>query len=154
MANMTTRCRRILRAAMTAILTPVTGIGSVHATPQEVARLIEQIAGNRVLHTGRIEFDTPRIAEDGNNVLVGLDAESPMTETDYVKTVYLLAEGNPNPVVAVFHFSPMSGRASLVTRIRLAKSQRLVGIAAMSDGALFRTETWIDVTIGGCGTTN
>ena len=36
--------------------------------------------------------------------------DSPMTETDHIKTVYILADGNPSPNVAKFFFTPEMDR--------------------------------------------
>jgi len=42
-----------------------------------------------------IWLDLPEIAEHGNQVQVSFDIESPLTESDHIKTVYILADGNP-----------------------------------------------------------
>src|SRR3546814_16037865 len=74
-----------------------------------------------------------------------------MTEASYVESVTLLADGNPNPAVATFHFTPMSGEASATTRIHLAKTQNVVAVAKLSAGAVFMDKKLAKVTIGGCG---
>ncbi len=74
-----------------------------------------------------------------------------MTKDDYVKSVMLLADGNPLPGVATFHFTPMSGEASATTRIRLAKTQNVVAVAQMSNGEVYMDKKQVKVTIGGCG---
>lgn len=100
---------------------------------------------------GGVTLDVPQIAENGNTVSVGVTVDSPMTADNYVKTVHIFAEGNPNPEVCSVHFTPQSGLASAYTRIRLAKTQNVVAIAQMSDGS-FKSETVeVKVTIGGCG---
>ena len=50
-----------------------------------------------------IYLDLPEIAENGNQVKVSFEMDSPMTESDHVKTVYILADGNPSPNVAKFY---------------------------------------------------
>jgi len=52
--------------------------------------------------------------------------------------------------VAIFHFTPRSGRATVSTRIRLATSQTLVAVARMSDGSYWTTQTSVIVTLAGC----
>ena len=74
-----------------------------------------------------------------------------MTDDDYVESVVILAEGNPLPSVATFNFSPASGEAVASTRMRLAKTQNVVAIAKMSNGAVFSDTREVKVTIGGCG---
>jgi sulfur-oxidizing protein SoxY len=101
--------------------------------------------------SGLINLDLPQIAENGNTVPVGIQVESPMTADNYVKTVHLFAEGNPNPEVCSLHFTPASGAAKASTRIRLAKTQNIVAVAEMSDGSFRRETVEVKVTIGGCG---
>ena len=62
-----------------------------------------------------------------------------------------MSEGNPNPGVVTFHFSPMSGKAQASTRIRLATTQNIVVVAKTSKGEYFTGEKLVKVTIGGCG---
>ncbi|MDH4247300.1 MAG: thiosulfate oxidation carrier protein SoxY [Deltaproteobacteria bacterium] len=100
---------------------------------------------------GRVTIIAPEIAENGNTVPITITVESPMTEKDYVKTVYLVAEGNPNPGVATFNLSPMMGEAKVDIRIRLAKTQKVIAVAEMSDGSAWKGSQEIKVTIGGCG---
>jgi sulfur-oxidizing protein SoxY len=49
----------------------------------------------------------------------------------------VIAERNPRPAVASFHLGPWSGRAEVSTRIRLAGTQKLTVVAALS-GNRFR----------------
>ena len=60
-------------------------------------------------------------------------------------------EGNPRAGVATFKFSHMSGVAEASTRMRLAKTQKVVAIAKMNSGAVFMDSKDVKVTIGGCG---
>jgi sulfur-oxidizing protein SoxY len=63
----------------------------------------------------------------------------------------VVSEGNPNPGVVTFHFSPMSGKAEAATRIRLAATQNIVVVAKTSKGEFFTGQKLVKVTIGGCG---
>jgi sulfur-oxidizing protein SoxY len=63
----------------------------------------------------------------------------------------VVAEGNPNPGVATFTFSPMSGKADASTRIRLAATQNIIVVAKTSKGEFFTAQKLVKVTIGGCG---
>ena len=73
-----------------------------------------------------------------------------MTESDYVKQVHVLSERNPFPRIVTFHFTPRSGRAFAITRIRLAMSQNMIVVAELSDGSVLTTSKWIEVTLNGC----
>jgi sulfur-oxidizing protein SoxY len=74
-----------------------------------------------------------------------------MTEESYVESVMIVAEGNPNPEVITFNFSPLSGNADASTRMRLAKTQNVIAVARMNDGTVYTDTKNVKVTIGGCG---
>ncbi len=107
--------------------------------------------GGKKPQAGKITLKAPEIAENGNTVPVTVSVDSEMTESSYVESVVLMAEGNPNPAVATFHFSPMSGEARATTRMRLAKTQNVIAVAKMSDGSVYMDKKQVKVTIGGCG---
>lgn len=125
--------------------------GVALADDAEVKKRIADFAGGKTIGSGKVTLTTPEIAENGNTVPVTVDVKSPMTDKDYVKSILILAAGNPRPGVATFHFSPMSGEASATTRIRLAKTQEVIAVAKMSNGDVFMEKKIVKVTIGGCG---
>ena len=112
---------------------------------------IKEKIGSATTKPGRITLDLPQIAENGNTVPIGIEVESPMTDSDYVKAVHIFAEENPSPNVATLHFTPANGIAGASTRMRLIKSQNVVAVAEMSDGSLYRESVAVKITIGGCG---
>lgn len=121
------------------------------AKPEDVTAEIKKLFGDKPIATGRIKLDLPTIAENGLVVPLNFKVDSPMTEADYVKAVHFFADGNPNPQIASFNFTPMSPRAEAQIRIRLAQTQNIVAVAEMSDGKLFTAKQEVKVTIGGCG---
>ena len=112
---------------------------------------IKALIGDAKPTEGKVSLEMPEIAENGNTVPFGVSVESPMTDADYVKVVHVFASKNPNPNVATFHFSPLSGKASATSRMRLASTQDVVAIAEMSDGKFYMGKRTVKVTIGGCG---
>lgn len=126
-------------------------MGSARADAKGLAEAIKKSVGDGALTEGKITLELPEIAENGSTVPVSISVESPMTKSDYVKTVYLFAEKNPVADVASIHFSPASGAAKAATRMRLAGTQNVVAVAEMSDGSLYTTKKLVKVTIGGCG---
>jgi len=112
---------------------------------------VKKAAGGKTLADGKITLDLPQIAENGNTVPIGFEVESPMSDSDYVKTVHIFADKNPEPDVAVFHFTPSSGRAKASTRMRMAKTQNVIAVAEMSNGTVYMAKSEVKVTIGGCG---
>ena len=89
--------------------------------------------------------------ENGNAVKVAFSIDSPMTATNYVKAVHVMADGNPTPEVASFNFTPAMGACSASTRMRLAKTQNIIVLAEMNDGSFKQAQATVKVTIGGCG---
>lgn len=120
------------------------------AIPLAQAELDKVLAGRRP-QEGRIKLDLPAIAENGLVVPLNIEIESPMTEADHVRAVHVIAESNPNPLVAAFRFTPACGKAAASTRIRLSETQNIIAVAEMSDGALYIGKAEVKVTIGGCG---
>lgn len=99
-----------------------------------------------------LTLELPELAENGNVVPFTLAVDSPMTDANYVRTLYLLSTANPQALVATFHLFPATGKASVSGRMRLAKTQDVVTIAELSTGEILVAVRKIEVTIGGCGT--
>jgi sulfur-oxidizing protein SoxY len=74
-----------------------------------------------------------------------------MTEKDFVKAIHVIATANPQPGVATFRFSPLSGKAAVTSRMRLARTQDIIAIAELPDGRFLSGKRNVKVTIGGCG---
>ena len=127
------------------------GVPGAYATPDVVAAEVKKLFGGKAFLDGKIKLELPTIAENGLVVPLSFDVESPMTDTDYVKSVTFFSEGNPNPQLAVFHFTPMSPKAAASIRIRLAQTQNILAFAEMSNGDIYTTKREVKVTIGGCG---
>ena len=100
---------------------------------------------------GKVTLKAPEIAENGNAVPLAVSVDSEMSDKSYVKAIYIAADGNPNPGLAVFEFTPLSGKAEVALRIRLQQTEKIIVVAEMNDGALFTASREVKVTIGGCG---
>ncbi len=124
---------------------------SAQATPTDVMTAIGKTLGGKSPKEGRIDITLPEIAENGGVVPLKVAVESPMSDADHVKRVHVYADGNPLPDVATYHFGPHNGKAEFSLRLRLAKSQKIVCVAEMSDGTAFMAAREIKVTLGGCG---
>ena len=111
---------------------------------------IKQFTGGQEPVEGRVTLDLPQIADDGSAVLMTITVDSPMTEDAHVTDVLVVADGNPRPGVATFHFSPASGVAEVSTRIRLAQTENVIAVAKMNDGSSFMARKQVTVTVGGC----
>ena len=137
------------RTALAAIASAIAA-RSAFATPEQARDwLATQAKGTP--KEGKITLKAPEIAENGNAVPVTVSVESEMTDKSFVKAIYIAADGNPNPPVATYEFTPLAGKAEIQLRVRLAQTQRLVVVAEMNDGALYTASREVKVTIGGCG---
>ena len=95
-------------------------------------------------------METPRLADNGHSVPFKVSVESPMTAADHVRSVTLLSERNPRPVMANFHMGPHAGRAIVATRVRLNGSQRVLAVAQLSDGSFWSGSAEVEVTESAC----
>lgn len=135
-------------AAVVTAMTVVPGLA--HATEAEVTEVIKKMVGDMPAEGG-VSLDLPEIAENGNTVPMSFEIDAPMTADTYVEKVMVLADGNPAPEVATFHFTPMSGKAAASTRMRLVGTQNVVAVAQLNDGTTMMGKKQVKVTIGGCG---
>lgn len=140
----------IAGAGMVTALATLLFPGRGWATPEEARELIATL-GPGTPGAGKVTLDVPEIAENGANVPITITVDSPMTEESYVKTILLVADGNPNPGVARFELSPANGKAEVECRIRLAQTEHVIAVAQMNDGSLWGATGPVKVTIGGCG---
>ncbi len=128
------------------------GLASLaQATPEQAAAFIDKITGNAKPVEGKVKLEMPEIAENGATVPTKVYVESPMTEQDYCKSVYIVSTKNPRPHICTFHFTPRSGEAWAAIRVRMASTQDVYAVAQMSNGEWYITKTTVKVTIGGCG---
>ena len=120
------------------------------ATPESMAAAIKAFAGEAEIRSGRVKLEIPPLVENGNSVPLTVAVDSPMTQQDYVKSIAIFNERNPQPNVALFYLSPRSGRAAVSTRIRLGDSQNIVVIAQLSDGTFWSDKAELIVTLPAC----
>ena len=117
---------------------------------QDVQPLIARLTQGAKPAAGGITIELPQIAENGNSVPMRIEVASPMSAGDRVERVHLIAERNPRPLVATFHFGPQAGRAELSTRVRLAGTQTVRVLAALSGGRFQLVEQEVLVTSAAC----
>lgn len=136
-------------AAMAAAALPV--VAQQRFQPaQDIAPLVQRLTGGKAAERGGIEVELPQIAENGNSVPLRIRVASPMTQQDHVSALHVIAERNPRPLVASFHMGPQSGKADVATRVRLAGTQTVTVLAALSDGGFRIAEVEVLVTSAAC----
>jgi len=127
------------------------GLKVARADEAATEKSLMEFTGGKTPEAGKITLNAPEIAENGNTVPITVSVDSEMTDAAYVDSVMVLAENNPNPSVATFRFTPLSGEATATTRMRLAGTQNVIAVARMNDGSVFMDKKLVKVTIGGCG---
>ena len=147
-----TRRRFLGLAGSAAVLgaVPVVSLRPADATPAMLATAIRNVVGAAVVRAGRIRLDIPPLVENGNTVPMTVSVTSPMTSEDFVKSIHVFNEKNPQPNIGNFYLGPRTGRAQISTRIRLADSQKLVAIAHLSDGSFWSVTADVVVTLAAC----
>jgi sulfur-oxidizing protein SoxY len=142
--------RQFLGLAGGVVAFGVVTLRPAEATPAMLASAIRNVVGAAVVKTGKIKLDIPPLVENGNTVPMTVSVTSPMTSNDYVKSIHVFNEKNPQPNVGNFYLGPRAGRAQVSTRIRLADSQKIVAIAQLSDGSFWSTSVDVVVTLAAC----
>src|SRR5258705_6139812 len=144
----TTR-RAVLAGGLAVALVPVSMADGL-ASPEEMSEAIKQVVGQTEIRNGRVKLVMPELAENGNSVQLIVTVDRPMSQADHVKTVHIFSEQNPIATVVRFHLGPRSGVAKVSTSIRLATTQRITALAAMSDGSFWRGQANVVVTLAAC----
>jgi sulfur-oxidizing protein SoxY len=147
-SGLSTRRQVLVGSASAAVLS----VAPRSAWPADEAwrAALMRLTGGRVPSSGRVRLDLPVLVENGNAVPVTLSVDSPMSATDHVRRLALLTERNPQPEVAVFTLSPLSGRGQVATRMRLATSQTVWALAEMGDGSWWQQGVDVVVTLAAC----
>jgi sulfur-oxidizing protein SoxY len=129
---------------------PIVSLRPLQATPAMLTSAIRNVVGEAQVKAGKVKIDIPPLVENGNTVPMTVSVTSPMTETDYVKSIHVFNEKNPQPNIGNFYIGPWAGRAQISTRIRLADSQKVVAIAHMSDDSFWSVSADVIVTLAAC----
>lgn len=124
---------------------------AAEATPEAARKLLGDLV-KVAPKAGKVRIDAPEIAENGNTVPVTVTVNSPMSPTDYVRAIHVIADRNPQPGVASFMLGPDNGKAEVQLRMRMAESQNVIVVAELSDGSTWTATREVKVTIGGCST--
>jgi sulfur-oxidizing protein SoxY len=120
------------------------------ATPATLAAAIRAVTGAAPLRPGRVRIEIPPLVENGNTVPLTISVDSPMTTDDYVRSIHVFNEKNPQPNIGHFYLGARAGRAQISTRIRLADSQKITAIAHLADGSFWSASADVVVTLAAC----
>jgi sulfur-oxidizing protein SoxY len=138
--------------AVAAIVPFLAGRALAQTAPPAWEEALKRLVGEaQPTADGRVMLELPEIADNCNIVPFTISVESPMTEKEHVKAVHVISTANPLPTVATFRFTLLSGKASASSRMRLAQTQEVIGLAELNDGKFLMTRRLAKVAIGGCG---
>ena len=152
---------RVDRAGGRLVAAALAGMFLVMALPvraeEDVWPTLKQMTfGDRVIQAedGKILLDAPMTAEDAS--LVPLTVRVPPEIRDNLKSLTLIIDKNPNPVVAKFTFGPAAGTGgerSISTRVRIDNFSHVRAILETEDGTLHMATKFVAAS-GGCGAMN
>ena len=145
--------RRSFIARITALLAlpfALPRLARAQSDAESVDAMVLKLTGGATVGHGRVKLDIPLLADNGNSVSLKVSVDSPMTSANYVKSIHLYPARNPRPNIANFYVGPRTGRAQISTRIRLGGTQRVLAIAALSDGSFWSGVADVAVTSSAC----
>ena len=67
----------------------------------------------------------------------------------FVKSLTLIVDENPSPLVSKFNFTPKIGNASLTTRVRIDKYTYVRAVVEMNNGEKYMNSNFVKAA-GGC----
>ncbi|HML28410.1 MAG TPA: quinoprotein dehydrogenase-associated SoxYZ-like carrier [Hyphomicrobium sp.] len=98
---------------------------------------------------GKIVLEAPKRAEDAATVPIAIRMPAPFAGG--VKSLTLVIDQNPSPVVATFNYGEAAGAGErmLATRVRIDQYSYVRAIAETTDGKLYMTAAFVKAS-GGC----
>jgi sulfur-oxidizing protein SoxY len=146
---------RVLMAAFALLL--LVAASPVRAEEDVWPALKQMTFGDRDIKAedGKVTLDAPLTAEDA--AVVPITVHVPPEVTGPLKSLTLIIDKNPSPVVAKFTFGPAAGTGggdrSLSTRVRIDTFSHVRAILETGDGSLHMATKFVQAA-GGCGAMN
>ena len=94
-------------------------------------------------------LETPYRALDAAIVPITVNFKNKQTENNYVKSLSIVIDENPSPLVGKFKFTPKMGDPSFTTRIRVDKYTYVRAVVEMNDNKRFMVANYVKAA-GGC----
>ena len=96
-----------------------------------------------------MSLETPYRALDAAMVPITVKFLNDQKKNDYIKSIVIVVDENPSPVVGKFNFSHKIGNASFSTRVRVDKYTYVRVIAEKNNGEKFMISNYVKAA-GGC----
>ena len=122
--------------------------------PEEpVTATMKRLFGGRPIKDagGAIKLELPLIAENGAQVAMVVEVQSPMTPQSYVKHIWIISDKNRRPLNMKVTLTPAMGQAYVGANLRLGESTDVRAVAELHDDTLIMARRAVKVTVGGCG---
>lgn len=130
--------REFVIAASAFVLLP-----EAQASDEAMRAAIRAWAGGEP-EVGLLKIEIAELVENGNAVPVRVVASEPVTG------LALFTPLNPEPDVVHVAFGAAAARPEFSTRMRLARSQRIVAVARAADGRCWQAGVDVVVTLAAC----
>ena len=142
-----TQTAALLGLALTGAALPGTALAYSQSAfdAKTVADVLKALGASAPVESKEVTITAPDIAENG--AVVPLAAATTLAN---VKQLLVLAEKNPNTLVAAFNVSEFV-EPSFSTRAKLGQSSDVYAVAIMNDGKALYAKKEVKVTLGGCG---
>jgi sulfur-oxidizing protein SoxY len=141
--------RRQLLGASAALIGSVF-VRPLMAAPATLESALAEFSRGAKVTSAKVKFEIAELIDNGNAVPITVSVESPMTDANHVVAIAVFNEKNPQREVIKTKLTPLTGRAQISTRIRLATSQKLTAIAEMNDGTFYAQTVEVVVTLAAC----
>jgi sulfur-oxidizing protein SoxY len=141
--------RRQLLGASAALIGSVF-VRPLMAAPASLESAIAEFSRGAKVNAAKVKFEIAELIDNGNAVPITVSVDSPMTDANHVVAIAVFNEKNPQREVIKTKLTPLTGRAQISTRIRLATSQKLTAIAEMNDGSFYAQTVEVVVTLAAC----
>jgi sulfur-oxidizing protein SoxY len=114
--------------------------------------LKQQTFGDRIIQeeNGMVVLEAPETAEDA--ALVPLTVRVPPSVKQGLKSLTLIIDKNPDPVIATLTFGPaagIGGERNFATRVRIENFSHVRAVLETEDGSLHMTKRFVQAA-GGC----
>lgn len=96
-----------------------------------------------------MSLETPYRALDAAMVPISINFKENQYPENFVRSITIVVDENPSPIVGKFEFSPKVGNASFSTRIRVDKYTYVRVIAEKNNGEKFMISNFVKAA-GGC----
>jgi predicted secreted protein len=110
--------------------------------------IVKRLFGARVIDdgAGMIQLDVPHVARRGDDVPLSVEVNWWLVLTKAVARLYLIADGNRNPLLTSVSLIPDLVPPHVCINVRLDGSTDVRAVVECGDGTLLQVRRWVRVT--------